>query len=94
MDATGDGKMSQEMKLLTALCEALGFEIETTIDYQERKESQFIAMSHNTFGHPTGRQLKGRPDSNMCDIDSDGLYTSYLTDPIISYKLIKKESQI
>ena len=29
--------MTNEMKLLTALCDALGFEVDTVLDYQERE---------------------------------------------------------
>ena len=36
--------MSKEFDLIYALCEALGFEVETALNYQERKESVENAM--------------------------------------------------
>jgi hypothetical protein len=83
--------MSEEMKLLMALCDAMGFAVEVETDYNERKEKRDAAMLHNRgVGYPeTGRGLRIKPGSvcAMLDIDEDGMYTSYLTKPITSYKL-------
>ncbi len=78
--------MSEEMKLIVALCSALGFKVERTIDRKERKETKDNAMKYNT-GHVTERKLTY--SGVMLDIDKDGMYTSYLTEPEVSYKLIK-----
>ena len=89
--------MSEEMKLLMALCDALGFAVEVERDRKERKERHSDAMKHNTgpFEKGTDRALKCEPVSNhpfdqgKLLIDDEGLYTSYLIDPIRSYKLTK-----
>ena len=89
--------MSEEMKLLMAMCDALGFAVEVNRDYKEQKESKSNAMRHNTgaFEKGTDRNLVCEPESGgpFCQgillIDDDGLYTSRLIDPILSYKLTK-----
>lgn len=83
--------MSQEMKLLEALCDALGFDVEKTIDRQERKETEYDARKYNRgFGSSTDRALRTK-QGQMLDIDSDGMYTSYLINPIVSYKLKRRD---
>ncbi len=88
--------MSEEMKLLRALCDALGFEVETNLDYKERKEAKENAMKYNRGIPLMDRRLKcshansGHP---MLDIDKNGMYTSILTEPEISYKVSAKESE-
>lgn len=79
--------MSNEMKLLTALCDALGFDVVVDIDYQPRKESQTSAMIHNQSHTKTDRMLKG---GQMLDIDEDGMYTSILRIPIVNYRVVPK----
>ena len=81
--------MSQEMKLLRALIDALGFEIETTIDRKEQKEPTDSVFAMYNRLVVTERQLLRK--GQALDIDSDGLCTSYLVNPIIDYKLTKKE---
>jgi len=84
--------MTNEMKLLQALCEALGFEVETTLDYQERKESKEAAMKINTLpvgGNPE-RVLATIGNGVMLDIDEGEIYTSLLINPIVDYKLHKR----
>jgi hypothetical protein len=87
--------MSKEMKLLMELCSALGFDVETIVDRKERKEHKNTAMRYNKGpGFPQqDRTLKLEAgDMGMIlDIDEDGMYTSYLKDPEISYKLTRKE---
>lgn len=82
--------MTDEMKLLQELCKALGFEIETILDRDERKESKSNAREYNSgIRYPA---IQGRTLSHTFgayDIDEDGMYTSYLIKPIISYKLTK-----
>lgn len=76
--------MSNELKLLTALCEALGFEVKTLLDYQERKESLESAKSYFS-SVPRVRQLSAV--NGQFVIDDDGNYTSLLTDPVVSFKV-------
>jgi len=86
--------MTNEIKLLLALCKALGFEVETTLDYQERKENMQVAMKYNSAWPPqrTDRRiLASSGPHNQLDIDKDGLYTSLLIDPVVDYKLHKRE---
>ena len=81
--------MSEEMKLIESLCEALGFKVIKDIDRGERKETQENAMSYNRgYGYITERGLVTSGVDNMLDIDEDGMYTSYLINPIISYKVV------
>jgi len=82
-------KMSEEMKLIKALCDALGFDVVTTTDRKERKETKSAAMIING-NRKTGRTLGVRGNGVMLDIDEDGMYTSYLINPEISYKVITK----
>jgi len=80
--------MTNEMKLLQALCEALGFEVETTLDYMPRKENKSAAMKYNR-GPRQDRSLAVDGPDRALAIDSDGRYTSLLTTPVIDYKLTK-----
>jgi len=81
--------MSEEMKLLMALCDALGFEVKKHADVKERQETALAAKHHmNHYAH-TDRQLL---DINgELAIDSNGMYTSYLRTPETSYTVNKKE---
>jgi len=87
--------MSEEMKLLKELCNALGFEVGTIIDRKERKEHGDNVMRYNKgIGYPEqDRRLLGGKGKHgdMLDIDEDGMYTSYLIKPVINYKLTKRE---
>lgn len=79
------------MKLIMALCDALGFKVEKTIDRQERKETKENAMRYNRgYGYITDRGLVTSGECEMLDIDEDGMYTSFLIDPIIEYKVVPK----
>jgi hypothetical protein len=85
--------MTNEMKLLYALCEALGFEVETTLDHAPRKESKAEAMVINQgtevySGSP--RALATQGAAGMLLIDEDGLYTSLLVEPIVDFRLHRK----
>ena len=83
--------MTNEMKLLHALCEALGFEVETTLDYMPRKEGKSSAMKHiRVMGPPTDRVLSSTGPFGKLDIDQDGEYTSLLISPVVDYKLHKR----
>ena len=87
--------MTNEMKLLQELCKALGFEIETVIDRKERKERKQTAMAYNSPYTKVDRRPKcgqGKYGGGL-DIDKDGVYTSYLIDPIITYKLTRTGEQ-
>ncbi len=73
--------MSNEMKLLTALCEALGFDVEENIDRQRHhrqlKPSAFVS---NIW--------KLSADNGAFIMDSDGMHKVELISPEITYKLI------
>jgi len=85
--------MSNEMKLIMALCDALGFEVETTIDYQPRKENKQSAMNWNSGRQGLERVLATTGTGNMLDIDDNDEYTSLLTSPVIDYKLTQKPTK-
>ena len=82
--------MSKEFDLIYALCEAMGFEVETTLDYQERKESYDNAIRINKGGYGGDRALASAGPYGKLVIDADGEYTSLLVTPIVDYKLIKR----
>ena len=77
--------MSEEMKLLRALCEALGFEVKVNCDYKERKEAKGAAMRYNDGHLHHDRVLKAEGHTNKLLIDKDGKYTSVLKKPETSY---------
>jgi len=77
--------MSEEMKLLYAMCEALGFDVSVNLDYKERKESQNSAMRYNDGRLDHDRTLKAEGATNKLIIDKDGKYTSVLKKPETSY---------
>ena len=76
--------MTNEMSLLIALCEALGFEVEAELDYQERR-----LANRDDVRWDESRTLKCKGPHGMLDVDSDGMYTSMLKTPVITYTLIK-----
>jgi hypothetical protein len=83
--------MSKEFELIYALCEALGFEVETELDYMPRKETIESAREHNS-GFPNKRSdrvLASIGPHNKLDIDEDEMYTSLLISPVVSYKLTR-----
>jgi hypothetical protein len=87
--------MTNEMKLLKAFIEVSGFEIEETRDYEERK---ITAGQHATnilvMSKMDGSSIRReRADNGKYLIDDDGMYTSYLINPIIDYKVTKKEAK-
>lgn len=81
--------MPDTHKLLMALCDALGFEVENIVDYQRMKETKASAMIHNG-PQPSHRTLLMSGSTGGLDIDEDGLYTSVLRQPVTDYKLTKK----
>ena len=86
--------MTQEMKLLMALTEALGFEVETTLDYDERKippELKDGMLSHGALFGAKRRLVYNEGYGNGLLIDEDGMYVSRLTTPIVDYKLRAKK---
>ena len=84
--------MSEEMKLIRALCDALGFEVKTDLDYQERKETQNAAMRYNDGRQGHDRRLVVIGPHGMLDVDKDGMYTSVLKEPEISYRVVPKQN--
>ena len=82
--------VTNEMKLLTALCEALGFEVEIERDYQEAKitYNEFKLFNENI---PGMERLRVKSANGIYDIDESGMYTLMLKEPILSYKLVRRE---
>ena len=83
--------MNNLEKKLDALIDALGFDVETTLDYQERKisESEAMRINNRPCGVPSD-YVVATNRGQMLDIDSEGMYTRLLHTPIIDYKLTKK----
>jgi len=96
--------MSNELKLIEALCEALGFNVVAVKDYQERKitinEAKslgYIGGAYITYTHgqavpttaPQIRKLKTVRGAAF-DIDDNGMYTEQLIEPVVSYKVEPK----
>ncbi len=73
------------MKLLQALCHALGFLVHVETDYQEIREPHYI--HHDSL--PKARSYKSHCGQFIRD--EEGGYTSMLIEPAVTYKLIKKE---
>ena len=82
--------MSEEMKLIVALCSALGFKVERTVNYNERKETKETGIQYimDMVFRGSDRELK-TDASGAYLIDEEGGYISRLKHPEISYKLIK-----
>ncbi len=76
--------MSNEMKLITALCEALGFEVEQSLDYKETREKHKLSTMSI---HCNIRENVIKSDGSY-DVDGHGNYLVRLIDPEITYKLI------
>jgi len=85
--------MSEEMKLITALTEALGFNVVINLDYKERKVSgteahQFISL-HEIYPDKVWR-LETEGTNNVFLKDSDGQYTMALINPETTYAVEAK----
>jgi len=89
--------LSEEMKLLRSLCEALGFDVTVDFDYQEQKETQEQFLKHidhvRMFPHAHKDRHFITDGTQAYLIDDEGNYTSELKKPISSYILTKKSSQ-
>ena len=82
--------MNNIEKKLDALIDALGFDVETDVDYQERRISKTFARTVNSsiYGRENGLTLmcvKG--EGGLLDIDENDMYLARLTKPIVNYKL-------
>jgi hypothetical protein len=89
--------MSEELKLIKALCDALGFEVVNTKETKERKVNngeQSRYVSNIDYPDLRGWELKtcqaarGPFDQGRFDIDKNGMYTAQKH--TYGYKLIKK----
>lgn len=86
--------MNNTDKLLRAFIEASGYEIETLLDYKEKKMQKAEAMRHNTgWGAKLTEYSLSSTHGCMLDIDEDGLYTARLREPVVDYKVTKKKAQ-
>jgi len=90
--------MSEEMKLIRALCEALGFEVEKELDYKEESmlDVSFNSMNSN-YGNGlnhwhqySGREFVSAGLGQGYARDSKGERITRLINPITSYKLTKR----
>jgi hypothetical protein len=80
--------MSEEMKLLMALCDALGFAVEVERDYCERKVTGETASRINSkIDHPYFSGLELKAKAGELERDNQGMYTALLVEPETSYKL-------
>jgi len=87
--------MSNTDKLLRAFIEASGFDIEVLLDYKERDMTEVEAMAHNKgFGRATGYRLLTEVGSQKLLIDDNGNYKGALIEPIVDYKVTKKEPEV
>lgn len=89
--------MTNEMKLLMAMCDAMGFEVETTNSHSRkitRDEARAIGyFSAKPFGYTADKWLvtdEAMESQPRYLIDSDGMYTEAWVKPIVDYKLTKK----
>ncbi len=81
--------MSNEMKLITALCEALGFEVEQSLDYRRST----VKAAANTFSEMS--QAIGFSGYRFIEpfeefTNKKEKHGTELIDPVITYKLIPK----
>lgn len=91
--------MSNEMKLLMALCDAMGFSVETILDYKEREEGKDAAQKYNKgigFPNPDGRRLRCGAGGfgDMLERTDKGGYISQLIQPEISYRVMRKVNEV
>ena len=86
--------MNNIEKKLDALIDALGFDVETDVDYQERRISKTFARTVNSsiYGRENGLTLmcvKG--EGGLLDIDENDMYLARLTKPIVNYKFSARD---
>lgn len=78
------------MKLLMALCDAMGFAVEVQSDFSEVKVDGATASQISMgYARDAVRVLKRAPSGEALQ-DAKGMYTSVLIEPIISFELIKR----
>lgn len=78
--------MSEEMKLIEALCKALGFKVEREIDSDIRR----IPVGAAELGR--SRIIMAKPGFPlMKDVDENGMCKTMLVNPIVSYKVVPIE---
>lgn len=82
--------MGNEMKLLMALCDALGFEVETEINYHEI-DFDIGVTKDEALSCLSDRILKTKGGAYA--MNDKGGYISQLESPEVSYKLTRKPAQ-
>jgi len=75
---------SDEMKLLMAMCDAMGFKVEENLDY---KEEGFSEEDYKLWGFNTNSIL--RDQGREFVVSGNGEYVTRLIYPIKSYKVTK-----
>ena len=88
---SNESNESNEMRLLKALCEALGYKIVTTLDYQRKMEDENSALRFKGNSEFMGRRLVTENIGNRFYIDENGMYESELVNPIVTYELIEND---
>lgn len=86
--------MGNEMKLLMALCDALGFEVEVEEDFDEKDYTVYgsdMPMLNILNSIPNGRTICG--DGPIVEVESGKAINTKLITPICSYKLTRKPMQ-
>ena len=86
--------MTNEMKLLTTLCEALGFKVLTILDYDLREESPESAAPYfNTPRIPAYPRRQLLAVNGKYVRDADDYYTSQLVTPEVSFELVRIDTE-
>ena len=86
--------MSNEMKLIEALCEALGFQVNVHLDYKEQtvSETEGHMIIHAKEPHPLAAfTLVGVQGSAEYERGAKGSYVKRLIKPEISYTVEKQQ---
>lgn len=80
--------MSEEMKLLMAMCEAMGLKVERDVDYQETPVSRFDG--HQIIHSPQRGSYTLVSQNGGWVRNDEGGYIRRLINPEISYKVTKE----
>tara|TARA_R110000851_G_scaffold137978_2_gene274111 strand:+ start:661 stop:975 length:315 start_codon:yes stop_codon:yes gene_type:complete len=88
--------MTNEMKLLMALCDAMGLEVETIYDSDRREISEVeghMMIERSRFNDGDSVRLvmtSNRLSQPSCKRGANGSYFTELVQPTVEYKLTKK----
>lgn len=91
-------EMTDEMKLLIAMCDAMGFKAERTVDHREKEVPEEEAVQILRLITSIGSRTEVRPnvmfimDAGKYRRGDNKSYFTQLVEPIIDYKLTKNGS--